>query len=404
MAAMDVDDEDIGHPTAGVEVWICLDFEATCDEGDPPLVQKDEAELIEFSFCILDAPAGNICHVGQHFCRNDRTALTPFCTQLTGITHEQLSTAGSLADALRALETLLQSPALVGRSVCAVAHGSWDLEFLLPKNCKAAGLEVPSVLQRYVDLREATQRHIAARHTKQRTSRASTLLEICHALHIEPEGRLHSGQDDAKMVALAIQALLMAGAHLTHIDLVEQRLAFHRNEDRCLCLDGLAWTTTAPGLAAWLGSLKHGVEEAALRMVLDNNGRPSGRAIVDFGSHQCAAAVFDSFDCGQLMVSDGTRRVVMLRPLRDCDQGPGVAVVPFPADATAVARYRSMGSIVGAAGSNEAGGKAVPKGVASAMRARPGDWVCPHCQDLVFARNQACRLCNTRKPVAVPRR
>jgi len=30
--------------------------------------------------------------------------------------------------------------------------------------------------------------------------------------------------------------------------------------------------------------------------------------------------------------------------------------------------------------------------------ARPGDWMCPSCNDLNFARNVACRKCNTTKP------
>jgi len=29
---------------------------------------------------------------------------------------------------------------------------------------------------------------------------------------------------------------------------------------------------------------------------------------------------------------------------------------------------------------------------------KPGDWTCPNCGDLVFARNQACRQCNTPRP------
>merc|ERR1739848_366141 len=28
----------------------------------------------------------------------------------------------------------------------------------------------------------------------------------------------------------------------------------------------------------------------------------------------------------------------------------------------------------------------------------PGDWDCPKCGDLVFARNSACRICGTPKP------
>ncbi|CAJ1327212.1 unnamed protein product [Effrenium voratum] len=31
-------------------------------------------------------------------------------------------------------------------------------------------------------------------------------------------------------------------------------------------------------------------------------------------------------------------------------------------------------------------------------KARPGDWTCPGCGDLQFARNQACRRCGVAKP------
>jgi len=29
---------------------------------------------------------------------------------------------------------------------------------------------------------------------------------------------------------------------------------------------------------------------------------------------------------------------------------------------------------------------------------KPGDWICPQCKDLQFARNSECRLCSTPKP------
>merc|ERR1719444_655017 len=31
---------------------------------------------------------------------------------------------------------------------------------------------------------------------------------------------------------------------------------------------------------------------------------------------------------------------------------------------------------------------------------RPGDWTCPNCQDHVFAKNDACRKCGTPKPAS----
>ncbi len=32
---------------------------------------------------------------------------------------------------------------------------------------------------------------------------------------------------------------------------------------------------------------------------------------------------------------------------------------------------------------------------------RPGDWLCPSCNDVQFARRSSCRRCNTSKPAGV---
>merc|ERR550514_1706116 len=45
------------------------------------------------------------------------------------------------------------------------------------------------------------------------------------------------------------------------------------------------------------------------------------------------------------------------------------------------------------AGTNGAMGSKPPN-----QQMMPGDWTCPKCSDLVFARNNACRRCATPKP------
>merc|ERR1712216_177769 len=48
-----------------------------------------------------------------------------------------------------------------------------------------------------------------------------------------------------------------------------------------------------------------------------------------------------------------------------------------------------MGGMMGGGGASGGAGKA---------DMRPGDWHCPGCNDLQFARNPACRKCGTPKP------
>lgn len=347
-----------------VEVWICLDFEWTCDEGENRRVHSDEGEIIEFSYAVYDSKAGRVACEGQHYCKNVRTPITKFCVDLTGITEEKLANAGSLEDALHALDQALSSKALAGRSCCSVTHGSADLELMLPLNCVELGLEVPKVLRRYVDLREATQSHLAASGVK--GVRASSLRQICEALNVEMIGEEHCGLDDSWMVLLATQELLKSGADLRAVDLDAERRSFTACCEvwaQKLCLDGLPFEAVAVEVRPWL-ELHTGQQltEGALSVVLGMDGRPSGRAVVDFGSHEAAVVALHALDGGRRIVCgsleswpyERKERLILARPLRRQELmllgrpvpelgGSGPALAPFPADGQALAAFRSCG-------------------------------------------------------------
>lgn len=54
----------------------------------------------------------------------------------------------------------------------------------------------------------------------------------------------------------------------------------------------------------------------------------------------------------------------------------------------------------GADGRGFSPGRPLP---ANSQKAMPGDWVCPKCRDLQFARNRTCRMCGTEKPATAER-
>lgn len=362
-----------GHAgtTLDVELWICLDFEWTCDDGERRKVHAEEGEIIEFSFAVYDAKAGRVACEGQHYCKNIRTPITDFCVDLTGITQEKLENAGTLQDALLALESALATKGLVGRPLCAVAHGSADLELMLPSNCRALGLEVPGVLRRYVDLREATQSHLEASGV--RGVRASSLRQICDALNVEMIGEEHCGLDDSWMVLLALQELLKAGANLHFIDLDAERRNFASSEpcdygncwEQKLCLDGLPFFAVAAEVKPWLEDhIGQTLDEGALSVVLGLDGRPTGRAVVDFGSHEAAHGSLRAFDGGKRIICGSLdswpfeppkERLILVRPLRrqelallgrpvpETGSGGGPALAAFPADAQELAVLRGSG-------------------------------------------------------------
>lgn len=345
-----------------VELYICMDFEWTCDEGEDRQVHSEEGEIIEFSYAIYDAVACKVACEGQHYCKNRKTPITTFCTDLTGITDEKLADAGSLQDALRALDSALSGEGLAGRQCCAVTHGSADLELMLPLNCQDLGLEVPAYLRRYVDLREAVQTHLAERGIRGR--RASSLRQICEALRVEMIGEEHCGLDDSWMVLLATQQLLQAGADLQVADLDEERAAFkggsYQDVQR-LCLDGLPFFALTSEVKPWLEGLTgQPVAEEALRVVLGMDGRPSGRAVVDFGGHKAALQALLALDGGRRIVCGSIdewpfeppkERLILARPLRrqelklgpQPEGGGGPSLAPFPPDAQAMAVLRGAG-------------------------------------------------------------
>lgn len=376
------------------EIWICLDFEWTCDEGEERKVHPEEGEIIEFAYAVLDAKNGTVASEGQYYCKNTKTPITDFCTNLTGISDETLKNAGTLKDALDALEHDLKAEGLKGRPTCAVAHGSADLELMLPANCKALGLEIPTALRRYVDLRTTAQHHVAK--CGRVGVRASTLKQICDALKVEMIGEEHCGLDDSWMVLRSTQELLKAGAEMRSVNLDLERELFERGmlanaetiAERCLCLDGLPFFAIAIEILPWLarhigGALPAG---SALYVVLGNDGRPSGRGVMDFGSREVAAKAFKALYGGQRLITGSTEyypfegpkeRLILVRPLR-CKElsllslalitpsanalpmGPGLATFPANADALESLRNGGKGGGKGKSGGKGDGPKVAP--------------------------------------------
>jgi inhibitor of KinA sporulation pathway (predicted exonuclease) len=81
---------------------VCVDFEATCDvDGQMP---RESMEIIEFPWASLDCRTGEVTHRRQLYCRPEGSDVTPFCTQLTGITPERVADAPTLGAALREFE------------------------------------------------------------------------------------------------------------------------------------------------------------------------------------------------------------------------------------------------------------------------------------------------------------
>ena len=80
--------------------YICIiDFEATCEEGNPP---EFIHEIIEFSVVLLNTHTLEIEDTFQQYVRPEiNTQLSDFCINLTGITQDQVDKADTFPQVLK---------------------------------------------------------------------------------------------------------------------------------------------------------------------------------------------------------------------------------------------------------------------------------------------------------------
>ena len=179
-------------------MFVVLDFEATCDEPRNPNPQ----EVIEFPMVAID-PA--VREATREFHRYVRPRFFPrlstFCTRLTGIEQATVDASTDFVDVLRQADAWI---AELGGEVTVVTCGDWDLNTLLPLQCKAYGIELPAWSHRRINLKEVFARSPYGK------GRFLPLQGMLEAVGLTFEGRPHSGIDDTRNIARIVCKLLKA--------------------------------------------------------------------------------------------------------------------------------------------------------------------------------------------------
>ncbi|XP_067298470.1 ERI1 exoribonuclease 2, partial [Pseudorasbora parva] len=198
---------------------IIIDFESTCWREK----NSSGQEIIEFPAVLLNVSSGEIESEFHTFVQpQERPVLSDFCTQLTGITQDQVDSAPPLHICLsRFVRWLLRlqqergvafemdstASAPSGHPCAFVTWSDWDLGVCLLYECKRKQLRVPEALKSWIDLR-ATYRLFYNRKPK---GLRGALLD----LGIQFTGREHSGLVDARNTALLAWQMVCDGCLLT---------------------------------------------------------------------------------------------------------------------------------------------------------------------------------------------
>ncbi|XP_059718045.1 ERI1 exoribonuclease 2 [Haemorhous mexicanus] len=198
---------------------IVLDFEATCwgDRG------RRGPEIIEFPAVLLNTSTGAIeSEFHMYVQPQEHPILSEFCTELTGITQNQVDQGVPLNICLSQFmkwiqkiqkekkmmfTTDSQSNSTSEAKVCAfVTWTDWDLGVCLHYECQRKQLRKPDILNSWIDLK-ATYRAFYNRKPK-------GLNGALQDLGIAFEGREHCGLDDSRNTARLAWRLICDGCVL----------------------------------------------------------------------------------------------------------------------------------------------------------------------------------------------
>ena len=182
---------------------VVLDFEATCDDREPPEPQ----EIIEMPSVLLDGATFEVLGEFESFVRPlHNPQLTDFCKELTGITQEDVDGAPLFPEVFAAHQAWLRSHGLPLEgelSYALVTCGDWDLQTMLPRQLRASDPPidwVPAAYRQWINIKEPFRRW-------QPKLRRAGMVRMLEALGLELEGRHHRGIDDSRNIAKIVRAL-----------------------------------------------------------------------------------------------------------------------------------------------------------------------------------------------------
>jgi len=182
----------MGNPLDRILV---IDVEATCWEGDPPPDQ--EREIIEIGLCILDVATGAR---GEHMSivvRPERSSVSPFCTELTTLTQDEVDGGISFLESCRLLRDTYRA-----RECVWASFGDYDRQ-QFERQCRARQVVYPF-----------GSRHLNVRTLVSLVHHLPEEVELPRALELAGlplEGHHHRGVDDAWNIAGLLAETLWPG-------------------------------------------------------------------------------------------------------------------------------------------------------------------------------------------------
>lgn len=187
-----------------LDYLLVLDFEANCSKTGKLACQ----EIIEFPVLAVNLATKRVEFRFHTYVRPVVVPeITPFCTELTGITQEMVANAPDLPTVLHLFDDFMREKRLIDRKIAFATCGDWDLKTCLPMECKYKELEVREYFKVWVNVKMMFP------------VKAMGMMEMIEMMKLQHQGRHHSGIDDAENIANVLISLLEAGVLLQASDI-----------------------------------------------------------------------------------------------------------------------------------------------------------------------------------------
>jgi len=199
------------------DYFLVCSFEFTCD-GKRSL---EPQEMIEF--CVLKFNLKTLIVEDKFYSfvkpqHEINATLSTFCKMLTCISDRKIANAPSLQDLLIEFDTWMWKQGLYQTRFIFVPHTHFDLQHMLPAQCKAMGYHCPNYFFTWLHLEEMYKQHEKKNQTNKpavKQIRRRSSAGMLQTLGIQQEGRAHSAEDNCKNTVNMVKTMSEKGVDFT---------------------------------------------------------------------------------------------------------------------------------------------------------------------------------------------
>ena len=172
-----------------------FDLESSCFEPKDSKPANEELEIIEIGFAIIDTKTFEIITNDTILIKPVRSSISPFCTELTTLTAEQLERDGiTFSQACEKLKTEYRT-----KHLTSISFGDYD-KTMMESSCEFFNCEYP-LGRRHINIKNVFS-------VFEGLTKEPGQSKVLERLEIEETGTKHRGVDDALNLAkITIQML-----------------------------------------------------------------------------------------------------------------------------------------------------------------------------------------------------